>query len=279
LYKQATLTAASDLVARIIKDAQPIGPATPNDAYGWGKLIVHPEGIGWQCDPAQGEVNVPCDTTCGSKGLTGCTNTCRWNVCKAPDETCNALDDNCDGKTDELWTCITGRTESCTTICLTEGTRLCSEQCEKGLCQPPEESCNGIDDDCDGVIDNGFACRQGGAGECATSCGSVGQRLCETECAWSVCQSPKESCNGIDDDCDGQTDEGFEKCHPAVDAGGLVATDAVGPANADGIVERKPSESSCRISTAAGPRVPMVVLLAVALFGLFARRRAQRTRT
>ncbi len=47
------------------------------------------------------------------------------------------------------------------------------------------EDCNGVDDDCDGVVDNGVL----------NACGACGP-------------VPAEDCNGVDDDCDGDTDEG-----------------------------------------------------------------------
>jgi hypothetical protein len=72
-------------------------------------------------------------------------------------ETCNNLDDDCDGIVDE------------------EMKNLC------GFCGPtPEEICNNLDDDCDDYID---------------------ERLALNE----------ELCNGLDDDCDGRADEGWTK--------------------------------------------------------------------
>src|SRR5439155_24247603 len=57
---------------------------------------------------------------------------------------------------------------------------------------PGVETCNGKDDDCDGIIDN---CGGGGSGSCCTS-------ACPP-CA----KSPfLEVCNNCDDDCDGTID-------------------------------------------------------------------------
>ena len=61
------------------------------------------------------------------------------------------------------------------------GTNACG-----GTGSVPSESCNGRDDDCDGLVDEGVT------NACGT-CGSVSA----------------ESCNGRDDDCDGSTDEGL----------------------------------------------------------------------
>lgn len=43
----------------------------------------------------------------------------------------------------------------CTTVCGTEGTSECID-CRFGPCEPPVELCNGLDDDCDTVVDDGF---------------------------------------------------------------------------------------------------------------------------
>ena len=69
------------------------------------------------------------------------------------------------------------------------------------------EVCNGMDDDCDSMIDEGLStavfC---GVGACHTSvpqCMGGMVRTC------MPLPMMTETCNGIDDDCDGQTDEGF----------------------------------------------------------------------
>jgi hypothetical protein len=76
--------------------------------------------------------------------------------------------------------------------------------------EPPQEVCNGRDDDDDGLCDDGYDCCANSIVACDTSCGSAGWRRCTADCrisAGEICQKPAESCNGIDDDCDGQTDE------------------------------------------------------------------------
>ncbi len=86
--------------------------------------------------------------------------------------------------------------------------RVCQGDCSWGTCQTKDEECNGLDDDCDGVCDNGFTCCKGQSGTCTTSCGSQGTHVCSNSCSWGDCQPPSETCNGQDDDCDGETDEG-----------------------------------------------------------------------
>jgi len=82
-----------------------------------------------------------------------------------------------------------------------------------------EEVCgDGVDDDCDGGLDESCPCEAGASRACGVSHGGVGQcrsgiQTC-AEGAWSACEgavSPElEACNGVDDDCDGFTDEDFD---------------------------------------------------------------------
>lgn len=155
-----------------------------------------------------------CSTWCGSEGTITCDNYCICSECVPPAEICNGVDDDCDGTADNGFECIQGETISCTTTCGSSGTGYCSDSCTIPAgadCYPPAEECNGLDDDCDGVADNGFECVMGAIETCTTSCGSEGTKTCEISCTLSDCIPPDEICNGVDDDCDGFVDENYAK--------------------------------------------------------------------
>ena len=79
-----------------------------------------------------------------------------------------------------------------------------------------EEICDGKDNDCDGAVDEDFpqlntACTDGNLGICA----GTGTLECDIGGTGTVCsittpgQVPRtETCNGLDDNCDGTVDEG-----------------------------------------------------------------------
>ncbi len=70
-------------------------------------------------------------------------------------ERCNGVDDNCNGTTDEGCTCAPGSTSACATICSSTGTQTCDATGSWGTCVPPAEVCNGVDDNCNGAVDEG----------------------------------------------------------------------------------------------------------------------------
>ncbi len=80
-------------------------------------------------------------------------------------------------------------------------------------CAPADEICNGLDDDCDGVADDfdhlGMPCEPPDPSTCGPSvwtCAGEDTPVCPPA---HFANSP-ELCNGEDDDCDGEIDEGFD---------------------------------------------------------------------
>lgn len=135
--------------------------------------------------------------------------------CKATQETCDGLDNDCNGVVDDLgeWTCYTGPEG-------TENVGIChggTQQCVDGVptsClgeRTPSSAdlCNGFDDDCDGKTDEDYdlLSDEANCGTCGNACAA------DQWCAQGRCSKSVESCNdGIDNDQDGKTDCADSDC-------------------------------------------------------------------
>ena len=152
-------------------------------------------------------------------------------------ELCNGVDDNCDGQVDEGFTIYqwyydndgdgfgspSTVIESCAIIAgMVQNNTDCDDSNPSYNPNTPE-ICDGLDQNCDGQIDEGFTIYQwyydndgDGFGSPSTviqSCSVIsGMVEDNTDCDDSDANhnpGSLELCNGLDDDCDGQIDEGF----------------------------------------------------------------------
>ncbi|HEY5925817.1 MAG TPA: MopE-related protein [Kofleriaceae bacterium] len=99
-------------------------------------------------------------------------------------------------------------TKTCAVLCSTSGNSY--GQCSGEVMPLPTDPCNGLDDDCDNKIDEGFV-----PADCSTNCG-VGQTSCvngQITCN-STPATDDDTCNNVDDDCDGMIDEDWICANP-----------------------------------------------------------------
>ena len=185
-------------------DCSPLDPANNHDATE-------------VCDGVDNDCDVEVDEglgaiICGKGQCLHKVNLCEDGLVQTCDplegispEVCDGQDNDCDGLTDE---------DQGTATC---GLGICThtiDKCQNGqsiACDPAEgageEICDGQDNDCNGQTDEGLGTVTCGKGACyhtVPACtGGVTAQCGEFDGA-----SP-EVCDGVDNDCDGDTDEGL----------------------------------------------------------------------
>ena len=187
------------------------------------------DGLDQDCDGLIDEGYAGLPVTCGVgacfyNGLTRCVNGQAEEVCvplppAEDDVSCDGVDDDCDERVDEDFS---STVTSCGVgVCQRQGLNRCEEgveynDCAVGLPEGDDSSCNAIDEDCDGTVDEAFesyltACEGEGSYACpaqaSVSCVEGAERF---DCDATLSALSDETCDGVDDDCDGTLDEDYE---------------------------------------------------------------------
>lgn len=100
-----------------------------------------------------------CEVSGGCMGTRMCVSG-EFTACAGEDEICDGDDNDCDGVADEEYTQLGLACEVGEGACTARGTYICAFDGSGELCNalagaPGDETCNGADDDCDGVTDEG----------------------------------------------------------------------------------------------------------------------------
>ena len=182
-------------------------------------------GFDEDCDGTPDDGYLPYPTSCGegvcaAAGTSSCDGGVEHQNCTPGDPTgddidCTGFDEDCDGTVDDGY--ISHESSCGTGVCASVGTSSCVlgteyENCVAGAPTGDDTDCNGFDENCDGTADEGWVPYPT---ECGVGvCYSTGMMNCvdgrrDNTCATGDMTGDDTDCDGLDDNCDGDTDENY----------------------------------------------------------------------
>jgi hypothetical protein len=156
---------------------------------------------------------------CVADGFLPATAVCRpsSSACDAP-EYCTGSTAACPAEVPTVRPCYGGPAGTSGVGACRSGMEVCTAGAWSGMCagevRPTTETCDNVDNNCNGAVDEGVAraCYTGPAGTAGVGICRNGTQTCSAGAWGATCSgqvTPRaETCNALDDDCDGVVDDG-----------------------------------------------------------------------
>jgi hypothetical protein len=221
-------------------------------------LVDEGFGVGVACANGVGACQVQSTTKCSASFVDV---VCGGTPGLPKPETCNGIDDDCNGRVDDVPggatsgdvgncggcnvacaslpnsvpSCVMGGCVSACAPGFVDTDRNPANGCECQLTNNGVEVCDGVDNDCNGVIDDGVGGTYypGPAGTLGVGVCSAGVEVCMNGRLQPLPTQPPtlpsmEICDGLDNDCNGKVDDGFDFQNDPKNCGGCGVTCAAG---------------------------------------------------
>jgi hypothetical protein len=194
-------------------------------------------GVGVDCSNGVGACQVKSTTVC-SKSFVDVV--CGGTVGAPQPEVCDGVDNDCNGRVDDVAgnatgdvancggcgiacaagansvaACVMGGCVSACAVGFVDADRVADNGCECKLTNGGVEICDGVDNDCNGAVDDGVGAVNypGPAGTAGVGVCAAGVQVCRAGTLMQMLPPrlpSMELCDGLDNDCNGKVDDGFD---------------------------------------------------------------------